>query len=571
MTSIDTAELLLEKSSLQEVYPLASGSELEAQKDRYANFAATFQNIYGKDKVPDISIRSPGRVNLIGEHIDYSDFSVVPMAVDRDMLMGVLFEKENNENSKDELVRVRLSNVNGEEFPYREIWLPSDPRKFVEIDPKISDWGNYFKCGVVVAQEFLVAHMKNNDAGSNEILVNEIKTMRPIDVLVTGNVPTGSGLSSSAAFVVGATLSVLLGYGFKPTRKLLTQLSIKCEQHVGVNSGGMDQSASIYGVVDHALFVTFKPTLTATPFSFSKKSTNISESNKTKVEEPFSFVIANSLIVSNKHETGPVNYNLRVVEVTLAALLLAKHINPNAVLPSDGNLQAGTLRNVLELVYPDGTFGTDADQQFAGSIEKLRHMEQLASTVLGGSEDSIENAGGHSTERVAELLGISVPDLVARYMTTYPVRYKALSLKKRAVHVYSEAARVFEFLNALNSTSASPSFSLTETLSSLINKSHESAIHQFQNSHPTVDKLCVIARENGATGSRITGAGWGGATVHLVPNSKADGLVQALTTQYYEKEFPGISKPEVEDAIILSKPGNGTTILTDGFFNSFLK
>lgn len=581
-TDTNSAELLLEKASLKEVYPLATDAELAAQEARYTQFATTFKSLYN-GKTPDIAVRGPGRVNLIGEHIDYSDFSVLPMAVDRDMLMGVSFLDETVDPSvaKDDTVRVRLTNLNQEEFPARVIWLPKDPTKFVDIDPKISDWGNYFKCGVVVAQEFLINHMKSSSSSSEQeqnknALVENIKSMRPMDVLVTGNVPTGSGLSSSAAFVVCATLSILLGYGFKPTRKLLTQLSIKCEQHVGVNSGGMDQSASIYGLVDHALFVTFKPTLTATPFSFSKDQSSGSDNADS---EPFSFVIANSLIVSNKHETAPFNYNLRVVEVTLAALVLAKHLNPSAtgpLLPADGNLQAGTLRNVLELVFPDpnNTFGTDSNENFKTTIAQLNALESLANKVLGASEDNPDTeVGGHSTKKVAELLGVSEEDLVKRYMTTYPVKYNYLSLKKRAIHVYSEAARVFKFISALNSASSSSpsstSASLIDTLGQLINESHESAIHYFQNSHPTVDRLCEIARSNGTAGSRITGAGWGGATVHLVPTSKADGLVKALTSEYYLKEFPTLTQADIDDAIILSKPGNGTTILVDDFFSKF--
>lgn len=549
------AEQLLERADIQSLYPLASPAELAAQQARYAQFAKLFHTKYGAGN-PQIAVRSPGRVNLIGEHIDYSDFSVLPMAVDRDMVLAVSFGDVPAEG--EETVRVRLANVSNDEFPDREMQIPADPRKFVEIDPKVSDWSNYFKCGVVVAQEYLT-----NQAGSASTLTR----MRPMDVLVTGNVPTGSGLSSSAAFVVCVTLAVLLGYGVKPTRKLLTGLSIKCEQHVGVNSGGMDQSASIYGMAEHALFVTFKPELSATPFSFSEDKSE--DKTAASAAEPFSFMIANSLVVSNKHETAPTNYNLRVVEVTLAALVLAKHIDANAVLPPHGNLQAGTLRNVLELVYPGAvkTFGTDASKGFVTSIEQLGALEKLADEVLGASEDV--QGGGHSTEAVAKLLGVSVDELKQRYMTTYPVRYSALSLRKRAVHVFSEAARVFQFLNALSSSTGSESDDLATKLGAILNASHQSAISLFDNSHPTVDRLCSVARQAGTLGSRITGAGWGGATVHLVPASKTGAVVEALKKEYYAKEFPNASEEEVEDALILSNPGNGTTILVDDFFKGF--
>lgn len=568
----NTAELILEKNTVKDVYPLTSPADLKVQQARYAEFANAFKTKFGTDKNPQITVRSPGRVNLIGEHIDYSHFAVLPMAVERDMVMGVSFGEAKGNGA--ETVRVRLANLDSKEFPDREIDLPKDAKKFVDIDARVSDWANYFKCGVVVAQEFLTASTAAGGAGI------KIETMRPMDVLVCGNVPTGSGLSSSAAFVVCATLAVLLGYGYKPTRKQLTELSIKCEQHVGVNSGGMDQAASIYGVADHALFVTFKPELTATPFSFAAdKATGPAEANKKK-EEEFEFVIANSLVVSNKHETAPTNYNLRVVEVTLAALVLAQHLLKNKecaikdkkgpLLPSDGNLQAGTLHNVLQLVYPSGDFGTDAATGFAQSIAMLKHLETLAQDVLGASEDC---EAGHSAATVARLLGVSEPELVKRYMTTYPVSFKFLALRKRAVHVFSEAARVFEFLHTLTSpaacaTSSASALATADVLGDLINQSHASAVSLFQNSHPVVDRLCRVARAHGASGSRITGAGWGGATVHLVKCSQTAKLVAGLKKEYYEKEFPGITDAEVDDALILSRPGNGTTILGKAVFEA---
>lgn len=545
----DKAQLLLEKSTVAEVYPLASPAELAAQEARYAEFGATFREKYGAN--PQIAVRSPGRVNLIGEHIDYSDFSVLPMAVDRDMVMALSLGPEPADGT--DTVRVRLANTDPD-FPDRVLQVPADPKKWVEIDPKVSDWANYFKCGVVVAQQYL-----SESADENVRANSTLKRMRPMDVLLMGNVPMGSGLSSSAAFVVCATLSVLLAYGVKPTRKLLTKLSITCEQHVGVNTGGMDQSASIYGLADHALFVNFKPELAVTPFSFSADDSSAKEDTP----EPFSFMIATSLVVSKKHETAPTNYNLRVVEVTLASLMLAKHVNPAAVLPPSGNLQAGTLRNVLELVYPSAVaeFGTDAADGFKHSLAQLKALEKLADEVLGASEDTKD---GHTTETVAKILGVSVDDLKSRYMTQFPVRYETLKLRKRAIHVYSEAARVFEFLNALGAGGAQ----LPAKLGAILNASHASAVDLFQNSHPTVDRLCEIARAAGALGARITGAGWGGATVHLVPRSKTAAVLEALKTKYYAVEYPNITQAEIDDALILSKPGNGTAILVNDFFKA---
>ena len=120
-------------------------------------------------------------------------------------------------------------------------------------------------------------------------------------------------MSSSAAFCVASTLAVIKANGIDNIPKEdLTRITVVSEHYVGVNTGGMDQCASIYGELDHALLIEFKPKLTAKPFKFPI--------------DDLIFVITNSLQVSNKHETAPIHYNLRVVEMGIAADLLSKKL-----------------------------------------------------------------------------------------------------------------------------------------------------------------------------------------------------------------------------------------------------
>ena len=76
------------------------------------------------------------------------------------------------------------------------------------------------------------------------------------------------------------------------------------EQRVGVNSGGMDQAASVISTPSAALYITFYPKLAADP---------------TPLPAGAVFVIANSLVVSDKAVTAKFNYNLRVVETLAGA------------------------------------------------------------------------------------------------------------------------------------------------------------------------------------------------------------------------------------------------------------
>ncbi|CAI4330318.1 CQS_1a_G0008680.mRNA.1.CDS.1 [Saccharomyces cerevisiae] len=172
------------------------------------------------------------------------------------------------------------------------------------IDPSVSEWSNYFKCGLHVAHSYLkkIAPERFN----NTPLVGA-------QVFCQSDVPTGGGLSSAFTCAVAlATIRANMGKNFSISKKDLTRITVVAEHYVGVNNGGMDQATSVYGEEDHALYVEFRPELKATPFKFPQLKTH-----------EISFVIANTLVKSNKFESASTNYNLRVIEVTVAANALA--------------------------------------------------------------------------------------------------------------------------------------------------------------------------------------------------------------------------------------------------------
>ena len=145
------------------------------------------------------------------------------------------------------------------------------------------------------------------------------------EMLMDGAVPSGGGLSSSAAFVSASALAVMFANGEKDIDKTeLTELAIVSERAVGVNSGGMDQSASVFSTRGSALYVSFVPSLTARPVFFPK------------TQPELSFVIAQSFVAADKQVTGPVCYNLRVVECSLAAAYLHAALNKTSESPPSG-------------------------------------------------------------------------------------------------------------------------------------------------------------------------------------------------------------------------------------------
>lgn len=589
---------------------------------RLSNFISVFKQLYGSEgstpaNEAGISFiaRSPGRVNIIGEHLDYSSFSVFPMAVERDLIMAIKIRSDETHTGPRTL---NLANTDQVNFTKSQIELPASTKDFVPIDSKVSDWANYFRCGLIVGQRYLMgvyddelAPGERPSAVFAHLFPNNKyippSSLAQLDILVDGNIPTGSGLSSSAAFVVCSTLVTLISNTSRRSdainhkdlpisKNLLVKLSMKCEQEVGVNSGGMDQAASVYGDLDHALYVSFYPKLTAEAKLFPTPPTSVqSIKNYNPSDYNMSFVIANTLVTSNKHETAPTNYNLRVVEVTLSALALAKALNlraanalgnsseyklVNLALPPTGNLHSGTLRDVFELYK--------AEKSKSNTLPKLIGTGQYAQdiAILKDLVDIVDKTlhDNYTAKDLVALLAVDPQEgnlediqkqIDALFFTTYPVRYNTLKLAKRARHVYSEAARVYEFMEALESytTSDSPKslddyLSVVSKLGSYIDASQTSLDQDFQCSCAGANEMCAIARTSSseneplAYGSRITGAGWGGATVHLTLHKNVPKLLAALKKQYYHEKFPNMTDQQIdEEAIINSRPANGSAIV----------
>ena len=419
---------------LSQIYP----NELKVQQTRYEQLILKFQQEYGHK--PDFICRSPGRVNLIGEHVDYSGYSVLPMAIEKDVIMAV-----KSVESKEPLIEI--SNIN-EKFIKRE--FKHLDKVHCDIDSNEHEWGNYFKCGY---------------KGIMEELNKEAKSMQ---IMMDGSVPAGGGLSSSSAFVCCSALATLNAHDNTLKKGQLTKIAIKSEQYAGVAIGGMDQSISIMALQGSALMIDFYPSLEA----------NIVELPKSDVLPVF--VIANTMVTSDKHVTAPKHYNLRVVEVRLAAAMLLKKLD----IKKEGIL---TLKQVHELYL-----GLNADP-----IHALERMVQISKEYL--------KTEPYTLDEIAEELELTVDELSSTFIKGITIQADNFRLRDRACHVYSEALLVYKFKQVCSTSNQDQ----LKELGTLMNQSHTSCRELFDCSCPELDELTNLARQSGAFGSRLTGAGWG--------------------------------------------------------------
>ncbi|KAI4136052.1 MAG: hypothetical protein LQ347_000102 [Umbilicaria vellea] len=492
--------------SMEAVYPPEA---VQTQQKRWSHLSSRFSEIYGQS--PEFIARSPGRVNIIGEHIDYSLYEVLPMAIAADVIIAVSTSKSTNG------AIVNISNVDPDKFKTGEFVVSTSGE--VEINASTHEWTNYFKAGLRGAIGLLRDKSSDLKACSMKVLVD-------------GRVPSGGGLSSSAAFVCASALAVLRAYGQKEVlKKELVELAIVSERAVGVNSGGMDQAASVFSIRGDALSVSFSPQLHAEAIAFPKTDPEIT------------FMIAQSFVAADKHVTAPVCYNLRVVECTLAAEVLASKLKLK--LKDDSGPLGRSLRGLQDAYF--------SGQSSPSDIEKLQKMKSLVTEYL--SDES-----GYTREQIADAIGTSVTDLEERLMKIFPVRAERFLLQQRALHVFEEALRVSSFKSLLQSAPREHEGheDFLKQLGDLMNQTQDSCRDLYDCSCPELDELCRIAKRAGAYGSRLTGAGWGGCSVHLVPKDRVDAIRLAWEKDYYRAKFPDISEGKLAEAVVTSEPGHGS-------------
>ena len=222
------------------------------------------------------AVRAPGRVNLIGEHTDYSSLPVLPVAINRSTIV------------------VAAANTTGEiEVTNADPAWPS--RRFAierQIPPyETGDWANYVKASIQGVIDHFPARL-----------------LRGASIVVDGRVPPAAGLSSSSALTVSTAIAFMAVNQLELDPLGAATMVARSERYVGTHGGGMDQAASIFGRRDHALFIEFDPLRVRA----IKMPTNAA------------LVVADSRQIADKSGKVRAEYNRRVVECSLAARILGR-------------------------------------------------------------------------------------------------------------------------------------------------------------------------------------------------------------------------------------------------------
>jgi galactokinase len=338
-------------------------------------------------------------------------------------------------------------------------------------------------------------------------------TPRSLDLMITGSIPPGSGLSSSAALIVASLLSILLGNELissssddqaaarsKVTNADLVQMAREAEAKIGVNSGGMDQSASVLSRAGQGLYVSFAPELEVE--NVKLPDVRLEDGS----EESLVMVITNSLTRHDLSRGAEKEYNLRVMETLIGARILGHKLG---LLSTDkGEDERLQLRTVL------GRFGGETKDKILSADE----LEKAISSILPEVDNHLGSPKGLLPSDLAPLMGMSEDE-----STTFQSQMKVntsdqdgrFRVQMRVKHVFEEARRVLAVRRiclesagagaGASSSSGLAGESNVQEIGRLMNESHESCDKLYECSNSELNELVQVCREAGSVGSRLSG------------------------------------------------------------------
>ncbi len=283
--------------------------------------------------------RAPGRVNLIGEHTDYNDGFVFPMAIDFYTTVAVT-------PTNDRKLYIRSQNMD----------------ELIAIDleknqQRRNHWSDYV-------------------AGMAWVLEQEGFRLPGASLYIESDVPVGSGLSSSAALEMSTGLALMSTIGTELATIKLALLGQKAEnQFVGMNCGIMDQFVSVHGKESHALFLDCR---TLDFQLVPLKSDNVR------------VVICNTMV---KHELGTSEYNKRRSECEQGVQIMSNDFPGIKALRDVTLEQFESVQNKLpELVRKRCRHVISEDERTQRSIDALNANDlELFGQLMNESHDSLRD------------------------------------------------------------------------------------------------------------------------------------------------------------------------------------
>ncbi|OEE87341.1 galactokinase [Enterovibrio norvegicus FF-162] len=371
--------------------------------DLIQNVKASFEKIF--HYLPTHIVQAPGRVNLIGEHTDYNDGFVLPCAINYQTMVAAAKREDNIVR----VVSVDYDNAVDEFDITQDITFQQDKM-----------WANYIR-GVV------------------KCLLDRGFSFNGADISVSGNVPQGAGLSSSAA------LEVVIGQTFKELYQLdISQADIALNgqqaenEFVGCNCGIMDQMISAEGRANHAMLLDCRSLETQAVSMPKGMAVVIINSNKKRglVDSEYNTrrvqceEAARIFGVKALRDVTIEQFNDRVSDLSELVAKRARHViteNDRTLAAADA-LRAGDMKRMGELMAESHASMRD---DFEITVKEVNALVDIVQEVIGDRGGVRMTGGGFGGCIVA----LVPPALVDEVKAAVEVNYEAQTGLKESIYV----------------------------------------------------------------------------------------------------------------------------------------
>ena len=502
---------------LQQIYGDNEDLKIEAAEMCQRSLEA-FAQRYAPDRSVLI-IRSTGRVNLLGTHIDHRGGSVNPIAIKHMWLVVeprdddlVLAKNVESNDFPDEQFCISNCLPSGEKIKNWDTWCHDEYEKRRNA-PSIS-WSNYIRAAVLYIQ-----HLNTKDDGSFNL------ALRGMNMMVYGNIPRAAGLSSSSALVMVTAEAVIR----------LNLLDIRpadfiehwgfAEWYVGTRGGCSDHAAIIYGRHNTILHIG------AFPLSVEEAA----------LPAGYCFVLANSCIQAKKQAGARDIFNSRVAGYIFSLMLICKNFP-----------QYAEKLDRLRDVNPD-RLGVDQSQiyRMVKSLPVSTSRAELL-RLLSGNEQKIHRVfRSHAEPKEGYLIRqvclYGIAECIRARMVLHCLRTGDMKKFGDLINISHDGDRVTKLLDGrrVPTDNSYPDERIDALIADLESGDAERTSRAelwrqgggYNVSLPEIDMLVDIAlATEGVIGAGLVGAGMGGCIVAVVEENHARQLIENMAEKYYRPQ-----------------------------------
>ena len=459
------------------------GEDISQQKQRYLHLLRRFADKYGDRKV--VITRAPGRVNLMGRHIDHRGGGINVMATDCDQVFV-------SARRGDDVVSI--SNVDSaypdNSFSIGETlalgtnasWLQylADEKVKTALQESAGNWVNYVKSAVLRTQLYV-----------DDPLCG-------MDMMASGNIPVAAGLSSSSAIVVAVMEAIEALSCLNLPERVFIDLCGEGEWFVGSRGGAGDHAAMKCAQKNTIVHLDFKPFQVGQRLPFS---------------DEYAVLVANSMLQAKKSESSRDAFNEKIASYEFVLMLLQRAYPQYAL---------KEFRDLAKI------------RPYSAVYEMLRSLPETITrggikALLSAHKQQLEEIfATHKEPLIYELRGVAL----------YGISECARSEKFTVALQEGDYEQIGNMMKQSHNGDRIGVLSVTDAfLDELIqqNAPFELQCGAYRCSTVEIDALCdLLNKTEGVLGCELAGAGLGGCVVALIRKDAADSVIDVVNKGYYD-------------------------------------